>query len=352
MTELSLMDLNVSVPSEHKASANRYFTDIFSRLPANTQRSYKSDLKSYYQFCFLNDMPGLTPDIDQTEISIKSYVSSMCQSQLAYNTIVHRMATLSKFMSIAKLPDPLKQSEYLRDFIKLEMQDHDIFNRAKQAPALRLEILTEINNNVIPDTLIDVRDLAMINMMFDALLRADELSSVQMKHIQYDKYRLLVPKSKADQSGKGSYRYISNTSLAYISDYINEANLDQKSQMEKHTSDTTRINKGILFRALSPKGTSMLPYDESVTRIRDMKRLDYTSVFRALKRIARKAGVELEISGHSPRVGGAVSMAEAGISTNKIQKAGDWKSAEMPARYTEQANTGSGMEELSKAFER
>lgn len=338
--------------SKHSSAVDQYFNDIFYRLPANTQRAYKSDLNHYLNFCQVNNFPGLTNNISTTEVSIKSYVSSMCHSQLSHNTIVHRMATLTKFMSIAKLPDPLKSSEYLRDFIKLEMQEHDIFNKAKQAPALTLEILTAINNSVIPDTLLDIRDLAMINIMFDGLLRADEVVAIQLKHINHEHNSLLVPRSKTDQQGRGAKRYISNTSLSYISDYIEEANLCVKTQQSKGLADVTRINKGILLRALSPKGTSLLPYDERPTRLKDMQKLNYSTVYRALKRIAKKADVTLELSAHSPRVGGAVSMAEANISMKKIQDAGGWSSAAMPARYTEQANLDSGMAELGKKFHR
>jgi integrase len=349
MSELIVGDEVIEISSQYSESAHQYFTDIFYRLPLNTQRSYKSDLNSYSLFCQVNDLPSLTSNMITTEESIKAYVSSMCRSQLTHNTIVHRMTTLSKFMSIAKLPDPLKHSEYLRDFIKLEMREHDIYNRAKQAPALTLDILNSINDNVVPDTLLDIRDLALINVMFDGLLRADEVISIQLKHINFEKQSLLIPRSKTDQQGRGSIRHISNTSLAYISDYLHEANLSMKLQSEK---DPTGINKGILFRSLSPKGTSLLPYDENTTRVKDMKKLNYTTLYRALKRIAQKAGITLEISAHSPRVGGAVSMAEANISMNKIQDAGGWKSAAMPARYTEQANIGSGMAELSEKFKR
>jgi len=352
MIKLSLAELNVTVPDEHKAFAEKYFTDIFNRLPENSQRSYKSDIKHYYQFCFVNDYPGLIPDSSNTEESIKAYVTSMCESQLAFNTIVHRIATLSKFMAIAKLPNPLKDSEYLRDFIKLEMREHDIFNRANQAPALRLKDLEYINNNVIPDTLLDIRDLAIINMMFDGLLRADEVTSVQLKHIDHKNNKLLIPKSKTDQSGKGKFRYISNTTLNYVADYVEEANFNIKSQTIKQGNDPTRINKGILFRALSPKGTSMLAYDESVTRLKDIKRMDYTSIYRALKRIARKSGIDLPITGHSQRVGAAVTMAESGIAEKQIQKAGGWESPIMVAKYTEQADINSGMSEISNIFKR
>ena len=352
MNELTLADLNVVVPSRHREAADNYFSDIFSLLPENTQRAYKSDLKQYYDFCFLNDLPGLTPDMDATEESIRAYVLAMCESQLSHNTIVHRMATLSKFMAVAKFPNPLKQSEYLRDFIKLQMKAHDIYARANQAPALRLKDLEDINNNVIPDTLLDIRDLAMINMMFDGLLRSDEVAQVQLKHIDYKMNKLLVPASKTDQSGEGSLRYISNTTLSYVSDYISEANIDRKTKLEKPKDDQTRINKGVLFRGISPKGTTMLPYDESVTRLAQMQKLDYKNIYRSIKRITAKGQIEIPVSGHSLRVGAAVTMAENNIPAKKIQQSGNWKGPQMVDRYTEQANVGNGMSEIADIFNR
>lgn len=345
MKGLTLAELNVVVPSEHIESANKYLTDIFSRLPENTQRSYKSDLKSFYQYCFLNDMSGLTPDIKSTETAIKSYVTSMCHSQLAYSTIVHRMATLNKFMSVAKFPNPLKESEYLRDFIKLEMQDFDVYNKSTQAPALRIETLKVINSNVSSDKLINARDLSIINLMFDSLLRSDELTSVQLKHVDFENNKLFVPKSKSDQTGKGSYRFISNRTLEYIKQYLAIANNNNK-------NGTASIVKGILFRSLSPKGTSFLPYDESITRVRDMIKLNYSTVYRLLKRVAKKANVDLEVTGHSPRVGGAVSMKEAGMSLEQIKEAGAWESLDMPEYYTHQANNNKVTEVMAEIFDR
>ena len=46
-----------------------------------------------------------------------------------------------------------------------------------------------------------------------------------------------------------------------------------------------------------------------------------------------EASVEGFISGHSLRVGSAVSLARAGVSVVDMQTAGRWKSADMPAHY-------------------
>ncbi|MDN3380944.1 MULTISPECIES: tyrosine-type recombinase/integrase [unclassified Pseudoalteromonas] len=338
--------LTESIHHEQYDEVQRYFDDIFARLPHNTRRAYISTMKSFNQFCDVNGDPRFSHSFDGNLTSIKAYVTSMCESQLAYKTVKTRIALLSKMMAIGSLPNPIKDSEYLRDFIKLELREFDIYNRANQAPALRISDLAAINNDVVPDNLLDVRDLALINLMFDGLLRADEVARVQIKHLNFEQNKFLVEKSKADQSGKGSFRYASRTSLSYISDYINEANIG------KEPEDKTSLTTGILFRPISPKGTSLLPYDESEKRTSNMKVLNYTTIFRALKRIAKKAGLELEISGHSARVGGAVSMYEANMSLAAIKKAGDWTSEAMPARYTEQANSDLDMSILAKKYVR
>lgn len=96
----------------------------------------------------------------------------------------------------------------------------------------------------------------------------------------------------------------------------------------------------------------MLKYDESVTRSSEMQKLDRVSIYRAIKRLGKKANIDTAFSAHSPRVGGAVSLAESGASTKEIQRAGDWKTVETPARYTEQAKMGCGMKELANSINR
>ena len=53
----------------------------------------------------------------------------------------------------------------------------------------------------------------------------------------------------------------------------------------------------------------------------------------AIKTRAQAAGMDGFISGHSLRVGSAISLAEAGASVVEMQVAGRWKSPQMPAYY-------------------
>ena len=62
-------------------------------------------------------------------------------------------------------------------------------------------------------------------------------------------------------------------------------------------------------------------------------RLTTVSARRIIQARAKAAGVEGFISGHSLRVGSAVSLVQAGASVVDMQNAGRWKSPQMPAHY-------------------
>ena len=71
-------------------------------------------------------------------------------------------------------------------------------------------------------------------------------------------------------------------------------------------------------------------------------------MLRSFQRIGEITGLPMNITGHSARVGAAVTMAENDVFDLAIQQAGGWKSSAMPSRYTEKANHGkSGMSKIN-----
>ena len=60
----------------------------------------------------------------------------------------------------------------------------------------------------------------------------------------------------------------------------------------------------------------------------------------AIQRRAAEAGVTGLISGHSLRVGSALSLADAGATMKEVQRAGRWQNPTMPARYVREAPDG------------
>jgi site-specific recombinase XerD len=152
-------------------------------------------------------------------------------------------------------------------------------------------------------TLAGLRDAVMIRLMSDCLLRISEVVAVDVEDIKGKV--LAVGSSKTDPEGRGENLYI----------------CDQTRRVLKRYRKMGDISEGALFRRIR-RGDHI--HDE---------RLTAHSARRIIKKRAADAGVEGFISGHSLRVGSAVSLAKAGASVVDMQVAGRWKSAQMPAHY-------------------
>ena len=151
--------------------------------------------------------------------------------------------------------------------------------------------------------LASLRDSAMINLMSDCLLDISEVVPVNVGNIKGS--GLTLKSSKTDQEGKGEALYICQSMRRAIKHFLTESG----------------IAGGALFRRVRFQqylGKGRL----SVRGTRD-----------AIKRRAPEAGVEGFISGHSLRVGSAISLAQAGASVVDMQTAGRWQSPNMPAHY-------------------
>ena len=148
-----------------------------------------------------------------------------------------------------------------------------------------------------------LRDSALIRLMSDCLLRVSEAVAVNLEDLK-DK-TLIVKSSKTDQEGVGETLYVTSDTRRVINRYIAKAG----------------IEGGALFRRVV-RGDHV-----------QAGRLTARSARRQITYWAEFAGVEGFISGHSLRVGSAVSLAQAGASVVDMQVAGRWKSSTMPAHY-------------------
>ena len=152
-------------------------------------------------------------------------------------------------------------------------------------------------------TLAGLRDAAMIRLMSDCLLRIGEAIAVNVG--DFTGNTLTVGSSKTDQEGTGESLYICEPTRKVLKRY----------------SEWAGITTGALFRNIR-RGDHI-----------QLTRLHPHSARRIIKKRAADAGVEGFISGHSLRVGSAVSLAQAGATVVDMQVAGRWKSSQMPAHY-------------------
>ena len=162
----------------------------------------------------------------------------------------------------------------------------------------RVCLLAEMENS-----LAGLRDAAMIRLMSDCLLRISEVVAVDVE--DFTDKTLTVRSSKTDQEGTGESLYICESTRTVLKKYMKQAD----------------ITSGAVFRRIRCGG-----YIQS-------SRLNPHSARRIIKKRAADAGVEGFISGHSLRVGSAVSLAQAGATVVDMQVAGRWRSSQMPAHY-------------------
>lgn len=153
------------------------------------------------------------------------------------------------------------------------------------------------------NSLADLRDAAMIRLMSDCLLRISEVVAVDVADLEEN--TLTLRTSKTDQEGTGESLYV----------------CDKTRQLLKRYTEQAGIDSGAVFRRIRFGGHIQ------------QERLHPHSARRIIKKRPVDAGVEGFISGHSLRVGSAVSLAQAGATVVDMQVAGRWKSSEMPAHY-------------------
>ena len=152
-------------------------------------------------------------------------------------------------------------------------------------------------------TLSGLRDAAMMRLMSDCLLRVGEVVAVNVDDLKKDV--LTLQDSKTDQEGVGRTLYVGKPTLQAIERYREQG----------------WIEGGALFRRVR--------FHQHIGK----GRLSAVGARLAIKARAEAAGVEGFISGHSLRVGSAISLAQAGASVVEMQVAGRWKSPQMPAHY-------------------
>lgn len=153
-----------------------------------------------------------------------------------------------------------------------------------------------------------LRDAALVALASDCLLRVSETVAVACADIEREadgSGRLTVHRSKTDQEGAGAVLYVGASTMRRILAW----------------QEAGDVHEGPLFRRVR-RGGAVQAGAISDRAAREI-----------IRRRAAAAGIEGRISGHSPRVGAAQSLAAAGAGLVEMQNAGRWQSPTMPASY-------------------
>ena len=161
----------------------------------------------------------------------------------------------------------------------------------------------DMKKGVIPK-----RNTAMLSVMSDAMLRANEVVALRVNDVissENGTGLVRIRRSKTDQEGEGALLFLGSETFQRVRIYCIKAG----------------IRDGALFR-----------------RIRRGEKVQATglttrAVQAIVTRIAREAGITGRFSSHSLRIGSAQSLVERGATLPQVQQAGRWASPGMVAHY-------------------
>ena len=165
-----------------------------------------------------------------------------------------------------------------------------------------VDVITRLS--ALDGTARGLRDAVLVRLMSDCLLRISEAVAVNVEDLSDS--TLIVHRSKTDQTGEGAVLFVGKETIDLIRRY----------------QVASEVSSGALFRRIR-RGDTVTAH-----------RLTLNGARQAIKDAAELVGIPSNrVSGHSLRVGSAVSLAKAGASVVDMQTAGRWKSPQMPAHY-------------------
>ncbi len=273
----------------------------------NTVQALRSDTAIFTAWCaeYGHEPLPATPD------TVTAFIDAQAEIK-APATVRRYIASIAHLHRAAGLDNPTKDEG---PKLALRRMARAKGTRQKQAQPLNRPAVDRMINTA-GDSLKDLRDVALLAVLYDTLARSSELIAFDVGDLKFTEEGtggILIKQSKGDQEGKGSLRFLATDTVEYIKRWIEEA----------------KIEEGPLFRAVAKGGN-----------VRG--RLYRQDIRHILISMAKKAKLDIDPSGHSVRVGVSQDMVSAGFSLPEILVAGGWRSPEMVQRYSEHLKVRSG----------
>lgn len=280
----------------------------------NTERAIRSDWKFFADFCaeiFQSPLPAKPETVagfidtiaaKSKPASIRRYMASIAFAHLAAGLV---SPTTGQVVRLAMRRVAREQGT----------------RQTQATPAKRQDILRM--RAVSTESIRDIRDMAMVGLAYDTLCRRSELVALDVADMTLAEDgtgTVLIRRSKTDQVGQGSVRFVAQDTVRLVQAWVSVA----------------KIHSGPLFVGI-----------DIHDRI-SPDRLSDKGYYRAIKRFGDRAQVG-SLSGHSCRVGAAQDLVAAGIALAEVMQAGGWRSPQMVARYSEHQGARQGaMAKLAK----
>ena len=281
--------------------------DVFSKLAGayapNTLKSYYADARSFVDWC---NQRKVQP-FPLTSETLCYFIESL-QTNYSYSSIRRRISALRRLNKLLGFEDQTHTEEV---YIVIRRLKRTRCLEQRQAAGINHDILIRMIN-AQPDTLAGTRNKALLSLGYDFLARRSELVAIRGDDLKFTPdgaFKGMIRKSKTDQYGKGRLVFGSERSAKLVRKWL-------RLKPEEIQPVFCAINHG--------KCEDRAICDRNVNDI--IKR----SIVK-VKRCERPS--DLEVSGHSLRVGAAQDLLIKGYDLAAIMRAGGWSDPSTVSRY-------------------
>ena len=273
-------------------------------MSANTARAQRADWRVFTRWCAEQGVPAL-PAASET---VAGFVDAMAKVR-ASATVRRYIATIASVhrTNIPEQRDKAVRSEPVQQALRRMHQAKG--RRQNQAKGLTRPWVQQMLD-AAGDSIVDVRNRALLGVAYDTLLRRSELVALRVEDlfVEPDGWAtVLVRQSKTDQEGEGAEQWVAPDTVILLKEWLKRAG----------------VKDGPIFRSLRHRKVG--------------GELGAREVPRIFKEMARKARVRpsavRKISGHSTRVGATQDMVAGGIGMASIMQSGRWKTEQSVMRY-------------------
>ena len=283
-----------------------------SKAPG-TQAVYASHWKHWREWCARTD----ASDLPTTPEHLAGYLAQRAQHH-AMSTVRTAAAAISAYHTQAGCDDPAQHRDVRMTLSGLARQHQGSARSVTGLTAIRLAAIAatahipRYREGAAEAQLRGLTDRAMIGLMRDGLLRRSEAADLtwdDLEEMEDGTGILTIRHSKADQTGEGAVVFVSRQTRRWL--------LEMKDQAEDREA----------VMGLCPH-----------------------QIGRRIVSAAAAAGLRGRYGGHSPRIGMAEDLGEAGVELPSLMQVGRWKSPTMPAHYIR--NISAGRNAVANWYER
>lgn len=293
------------------------------RKSAHTVRGYTDGLRLYIDWCEERRRP-----VEFDSGPVKEWVAHQLEHGRAERktpggnpvdrpgleaaTVTARLRGVRRFS--AWLADEMGEIDGLAGVKSPKLDD-------KVPDAITLEQLAALQATCKTRDFYDLRDKAIISVMIDSMVRAEELLSMTVKGTDLRKRTALIVKGKG---GKGRVVAFSAQAARDLDRYLRARNAHR----------------------LASEAWLWLP----IKRTSDT-RLTYGGLYTSLRRRALRADPPFRLTPHMMRRGGAINWRRKGGSVTSLMALGGWTDISMVQRYVRAAETEIAVDEARRLFD-